>query len=305
MGFDPYIAVQEQTLIGVKENIFRRLSEAEYLIFVDFKRERLYKEQSGRFKDTEVHRGSLFSNQELAIGTFLNTEVLAFQEKGVRPEDGILKFVQANSFEFSSRKRLSNTVIRKVRQKVARGEWHPNYRKELSIRRADEVLKNVGAFVGYAENTRSYPDPNPVPVYRTGSYYHLVVNNLHHSRIAHDCLAYLQTIRDLSSGEERLHDLVELKWKGVTTAGVAIPPGQFRELDAFHLFYDEPNAVYLGINPSIVDFTGLLPAYILNGPAEFELTFVVFSDNFSPSRATFSLRITDRADGIEFSQLPA
>jgi hypothetical protein len=41
LGFDPYIAVQEQTLRGLKENIFRQLSECEYFIFVDFRRERL------------------------------------------------------------------------------------------------------------------------------------------------------------------------------------------------------------------------------------------------------------------------
>jgi hypothetical protein len=41
LGFDPYIAVEEQTLSGLKENIFRQLQTAEYFVFVDFKRERL------------------------------------------------------------------------------------------------------------------------------------------------------------------------------------------------------------------------------------------------------------------------
>jgi len=40
MGFDPYVAVQEQTLRGVKENIFQ-LANSEYFIFIDFKREKL------------------------------------------------------------------------------------------------------------------------------------------------------------------------------------------------------------------------------------------------------------------------
>lgn len=38
LGFDFYIAVQEQTLSGLKENIFRKLRESEYFLFVDFKR---------------------------------------------------------------------------------------------------------------------------------------------------------------------------------------------------------------------------------------------------------------------------
>src|SRR5262245_5827304 len=40
-GFDPYVAAKEQTLRGVKENIFRQLASSEYFVFVDFKRERV------------------------------------------------------------------------------------------------------------------------------------------------------------------------------------------------------------------------------------------------------------------------
>lgn len=77
MGFQLYIAVEEQTLKGVKDNIFSRLAESEYLIFIDFKREKLMeKTEKG---EPEKHRGSLFSNQELAIAAFLETPVLAFR----------------------------------------------------------------------------------------------------------------------------------------------------------------------------------------------------------------------------------
>ena len=91
MDFEPYIAVEEQTLKGMKENIFRRLSESEYFIFIDFKRERLFKLKNGSFDDTGKHRGSLFSHQELAIATFLDVKPLLFREKEVKEDDGILK----------------------------------------------------------------------------------------------------------------------------------------------------------------------------------------------------------------------
>jgi hypothetical protein len=35
-GFDPYVAVEEQTLVGLTENIFGRLRNSEYFLFVDF-----------------------------------------------------------------------------------------------------------------------------------------------------------------------------------------------------------------------------------------------------------------------------
>jgi hypothetical protein len=39
LDFDPYVAIEEQTLKSIKENIFPKLEESEYFIFVDFKRE--------------------------------------------------------------------------------------------------------------------------------------------------------------------------------------------------------------------------------------------------------------------------
>jgi hypothetical protein len=39
LGFDPYVAVEEQCLRGIKENIFHQLETSEYFVFIDFKRE--------------------------------------------------------------------------------------------------------------------------------------------------------------------------------------------------------------------------------------------------------------------------
>ena len=43
MNFEPYIARNQQTLKGVVENIFSKLQESEYFLFIDFKRERLWR----------------------------------------------------------------------------------------------------------------------------------------------------------------------------------------------------------------------------------------------------------------------
>ena len=115
MGFEPYIAVEEQTLKGMKENIFQRLSESEYFVFIDFKRERLSKLKNGNLEDTSKHRGSLFSHQELAVATFLDIKALSFREKETKEDDGILKFIQANSIEFTDRHLLPDVVPEKTR----------------------------------------------------------------------------------------------------------------------------------------------------------------------------------------------
>ncbi len=92
LGFDPYVAVEEQTLRGLKEDVFAQLADSEYFVFIDFKREALSN------SDPAVHRGSLFSHQELALATFLDIPVIALQEAGVKRDDGILRFVQANAY---------------------------------------------------------------------------------------------------------------------------------------------------------------------------------------------------------------
>jgi predicted aminopeptidase len=38
LGFDPYVAVSEQTLRGLTENIFEQLRKSEYFIFLRFRR---------------------------------------------------------------------------------------------------------------------------------------------------------------------------------------------------------------------------------------------------------------------------
>ncbi len=80
-----------------------------------------------------------------------------------------------------------------------------------------------------------------------------------------------------------------------------IPPHGFMRLDAFSVAHNIPNIVQLGINVFNVDFTGYVEPYTLRGSGAYELTYVVFSQNFSPARSRFMLRIGNRLEDIEFS----
>jgi len=59
MGFEPYVALEQQKLQGVKESIFRRLKNSEYFLFLDFKREGLIDPHEPNLESGEA-RGSLF-----------------------------------------------------------------------------------------------------------------------------------------------------------------------------------------------------------------------------------------------------
>jgi hypothetical protein len=281
MGFEPYIAVEEQTLKGVKENIFTTLKNSEYLIFIDFKREELV-ELTGKSETKKtVYRGGLFSNQELAIAAFLETKVLAFQEDGIKKLDGILQFIQANCFPFKDRNTLPEIIEEQVKQK----HWNPNWRKELTIERDDD---------------EEYEDAIFKPDKQLSRWYHIKVKNLHEREMALSCLAYLLSVKKISGRKVKVHDRVEFKWKGVKSTSVSIPPNEYRNLDALRVSHVSPSVVHLTINQFLVDFSGYLKHYVLEGPNKYELDFVVFSTNFSPSTATFTLHIGETLREINF-----
>lgn len=269
MGFEPYIAVAEQTLKGVKENIFTKLRSSEYFLFIDFKRERLFN-GNDPFTDTGVYRGSLFSHQELSIATFQDYEVLAFQEASVKKDDGILKFIQVNCIPFTDIDSLPSLVVQKVKER----NWNPAWRNELGLDRDKSDYEDATA-----------------PQVGTGRYYHIKVFNKHKDKIARNCFAYIESIKDIATGKVRLLELVELKWKGVIKETVSIIPRAFRYLDALHINYSNPTVAYLGLNQFIVDWTGYQNAYQIIGTGDYEIEYVVFSEDFSPARAKFRLHI--------------
>jgi len=131
IGFEVYIAVEEQTLRGVKENIFTQLEKSEYFIFIDFKRERIINEE-------EIHRGSLFCHQELAIASYLDIPLLAFQEKGIKCEDGLMGFLQGNSIDFTDRHLLPNVISDEIQQY----NWDPHWKNKLYISREIDDFKS-------------------------------------------------------------------------------------------------------------------------------------------------------------------
>lgn len=230
-GFDPYIAVQEQTLRGVKENIFERLRESEYFLFIDFKRERLVGN-----RQPPTFRGSLFSHQELAIASFLSTPALVLQEDGVRTDDGILRFIQANAIGFRDRCILPDTVAREIRE---RG-WDPDWRNELLLKRdkgefRDARVRNLGN--------------------KLGRFFHLKVRNRHRDKTATNCYAYLRKIVSANGSVGVPLKAVEFKWAGYTMPSAHIPPQAEREFDAFCILYECPGRLRFSLFTDSSEYT--------------------------------------------------
>jgi hydroxymethylpyrimidine pyrophosphatase-like HAD family hydrolase len=285
-GYQTYVAVQQQSLRGVTENIFSRLKEYEYFLFIDFKRERLINENGKAIADKhgkKIYRGSLFSHQELAIAAYLQQtttlpEIIAFQEKGVRPLDGILGFVQANPDTFEN----ENELVARVVKRLKGSQWTSTWQNRLELRRDD-----VNEF-----DDATQPSLGP---YRKGRWYHITVENKHKGETAADCTGYVEDCYKIlrGKGKEKINlpEPVELKWKGVTDKEVLIRPDHERSLDAFYVFKDSQDKIHLAVNQLHVDFSDYLDAYVLQGPGRFELTYIVYSSNFPPAKSTFTLDI--------------
>jgi len=268
IGFDIYIAVNEQTLAGLKDNIFRQLETSDYIVFVDLKREVL--------DASELRRGSLFSHQELAIASFLDIPVIGFREDGVKSDDGIAKFIQANFAPFSDRRLLPAAIA----QKINKCGWQPKCFNTLTMER------NPAQYTDAHHTVQGRRRPN--------RFYQIGVKNNHGRKIAQDCFVYLESIKNLQTGESIPTMNIEFKWEAYLFPSAIILANQTRRFDAFYVYHDAPQKLRFNLHS---DYFGAFPN-VPEGPGQFEFTYLVASDNFGVSRGTFSVTIGSTLDEI-------
>lgn len=280
LGYDPYIAIEEQTLQGVKENIFRQLETSEYFIFIDFKRERLMIDNNclNYFMNPAVRRGSLFTNQELALASYLDIPLLAFQEGGVKPEDGIMRFLQGNATPFKNRDSLPSIISSKVQEL-----WNPHWKNQLVMEIPRVPFRDV-------------PD---ITTDRVKRYFHIQVRNLHLRKPAINCSVYLEKVFVPLKNNEISIETTGVKWRGSTSPNTAIAPTAHRKFNAFWIYHN--------VSLEHVSFEGCMdvsnifedmPTPI--GFKDLELTYLVISENFRPIRKTFRLQMGDKIEELGF-----
>lgn len=259
---EPYIAVLDQQLGGVLENIYAKLRYSEYFLFIDFKRERLnwWRKES---------RGSLFSHQELALAKYLELPVMAFKQRGVRRE-GMEAFMQLNSEPFGTVEELLSLIKERLDKKV----WLSSHRNELHLRL-------------YSSEPEAIPFYDVKPL---AYWYRIAVLNLNKNVDALNCRASVSIVTPNVEIYQIQHSL---KWSGQTTIDTRIPKDEGVLMDAIFIFDDNPAQSFIyAIDDSIPRRTS-----IINGPGEFVLEFTVKSSNFAPVQAMFRLHLgTNRDD---------
>jgi hypothetical protein len=277
-GFDPWVAARVHRGKALRENIFGRLRDTGYFLLVDFRREAICPEISpiaGEpcLSSKPEHRGSLFTHQELAIASYLDLNILAFQEDGVRRLDGLLGHLQVNAIPFSNRADLVSIVRRSIEKEA----WHNNWRNQLILAEVDDSGVRVPQMSG-----------------RNAIFFHLQVTNRHERAAAQNCYAYLRSVSDAATNEPVPFEPVELKWRGYTFPNVSIRPGACRMFDA--IWFDPADPLRPRFSAH-TDWMGCIPD--LQGPGSWELEFEVVSDNVPGAKGNFRLEI-DSHRNVQF-----
>jgi hypothetical protein len=148
-GFNVYIAIDVQTILEINTRIIRELKDSDCYLCVNFCREKI----------GAAYRGSLFSNQELAIAYALGFErILVINQKGILPE-GMLALIGINTETFDDLRDCCSTVERAL----DRAGWTTDYSRRLgagTLRFSHEVIGYrglAGRFL-YLEIRNNRPD---------------------------------------------------------------------------------------------------------------------------------------------------
>ena len=276
MGFEPYVAGKQQTLQGVQEAVFDALKTSEYFVFVDFKREQI--------DGGPDCRGSLFSHQELAVASYLGMQVIAFREHGVREGDGLMNFLQQGDEEpFTDR----NCVPGLIAEKAQERGWDPHWKNQLRLETVEDH------FCGGPDR-------------RVPTHFHINATNLHRSKAALNCQAYLREYRELGGKGDGITTLrtIELKWAGYKLPNATILPGSVRCFDAFRMSQAEPNWCEASSFADAKDYLWVIneEKHPIPKPRTFLLTYVVRSGNFPPKEITCRLVLANRWCEMSFRE---
>jgi hypothetical protein len=255
LGFEVYVAIAAQSVEDINSGIIRSLKRADYYIFVDFRREPI----EGGF------RGSLFTNQELAIATFLSFErVLFFQQRGMKLE-GLLRYSGSNAAIFDEPAELP-VLIGTTMQ--ARG-WWSDYSRHLRATR----LRITNESITYGEIC--------------GRFLYIDIENRRYDIAAFDTVARLMTIRFNRGLAAPSPIRSPLKVTGAPAYAQTIWPRDHGALDVLAVDADSPTRVYLN---SALDVTPL--PVLVEGVGSYIFEYAVLARDFPILRFAIDLSVT-------------
>jgi hypothetical protein len=262
-NYTTYVAIQTQSIQDVNSSIIQNLKTADYYVFIDLRREKI------DFFHRR-YRGSLFTNQELAIAYSLEFDEAIFLQQSCILLEGIGKYILSNAKRFD---RLDE-ILNIIKQEVTKRNWSPTYSRHLVPL---PINKPTQAFF-YRDLTR------------TANQYiwHIQIQNRRKDLGAFLTVANLESI-ELPSKQVISPDTTYLKWANQTNYERTILPQSTVKFDAFAIDDSPPHTnVYLH---SATDFFPRQP--IIQGqPGTYTLNYQVFAQGFPLLKFAVVLNLT-------------
>jgi hypothetical protein len=262
-GFQPYVAIEVQSILDLNAGIIGELKTSDYYLFVNFRREEVT-----AFAGTKFYRGSLYTNQELAIAYALGFDhMLLINQKNATPE-GVFKFIVTNIPEFDD----YSDVLPKVQQAVSKAGWRADYTRQLlatNLRLAQPVQ--------YTDHTGS----------RAIRTLHVDIRNERPDIGAVGCIARLARLGMAGQPLQISPDRSLLKVTGLPAYEQTVWPKNHGAFDLLGIIVQTGSHVFLN---SALDVSPRQA--IIANPGNYHLEYEVFSQGFPPLNIKVLLNLT-------------
>jgi hypothetical protein len=264
-GFRPHVAIQAQSLADINSGVVGELKRSDFYVFVDFRRERIASPPSTKRR---TFRGSLFTNQELAIAFLLGfNHVIFLQQEGVEL-GGLLKFMGANPTRFKK----VDEVLTLVPMLVQERNWSPAYSRHLAL---GELRWSIPIVFG------DHTGQRPIRAL------YLDIHNRREDVAALDAVCRLESLR-LPDGTVRTDiDRSAIKTNGQQGFAQPIWPGSHAAWDILSLSLNQPATVYLN---SALDVNPRAP--LITEPGNYVLSYEMFAQGFEVLKFAVGLRVS-------------
>lgn len=270
-GYDPYVAIQIQTILDLNSGIIGALKECDYYLFVNFARETVAGE------DSCFRRGSIYSHQELAAAYALGFEQFLFlNEAGVQLE-GMQQFIVSNTPDFHSEDELF-AILDSSLEKL---KWSPTYSRHLRF----------GGIEIPGSGIINYHDHTTLPGGRLQKHFLGTVENRRQDLGALNTTARLTAFKDANDIYYQSPDQSPLKASYTVGYSHTIFPNSSQCFDLFALHLDSPGMLFLN---SSLDFQGRTP--IISTPGDYILFYSVFSAGFPVLNFQISIHLDGCTD---------
>jgi len=265
-GYNPYVAVETQNLSDVNSGIIKELRSSDYYVFIDFKR--------GDLKDGK-YRGSLFTNQELAIAHTLGFEEAIFLKNSEVMLEGISQYMTANAVHFNN----ENEVIGKLEELVAKHEWKNTYSRHLVLGSLD------------LSGPCSYKDHTGQTACKILT---AKIMNKRSDIAAYNTVVRLERIE--CNGEKvKSHDRNLLKVSGQIGYDQTIWPESYGEIDLLLISFGNPICIYLN---SLSDVYPRKP--IISNYGNYTLYYSLIAESFPIFNFSINIYFDDNIDSFTY-----